>query len=120
MCHIVAGLSSEHAIYLPTTKYGKLNLSMSRPPKLYHCTTPKKVQRYHQSGRIIAPVRGFSTIEAAMAWCIKTGRTIILEIDVESDKVHKLPDHHNDFGTAWWNDGDISGWKCVFSAEKDA
>jgi hypothetical protein len=31
-----------------------------------------------------------------------------------------LPDHHNEFGHAWWNDGDVTEWTCVFSAEKDA
>ena len=30
------------------------------------------------------------------------------------------PDHHNKFGEAWWNDGDIKEYKCVFSANGDA
>jgi len=74
---------------------------------LYHATTPKKVQHYHASGRIIAPVRGFTTLQAAMAWACKTGRSVV------------LPDHHNAFGEAWWIDHDVSAWKCVFSP-KDA
>jgi hypothetical protein len=86
--------------------------------RLYHVTTPKKVRKYHESGRINSPVRGFDTIQAAMAWGMKVGRTIILMID--ADKPYKLPDHHNKFGEAWWNDGPIESWKCVFSAEKDA
>ena len=86
--------------------------------KLYHATTPKKVQRYTQSKRIISPVRGFTTVQAAMAWAMKVGRSVILEI--EADHAHKLPDHHNQFGQAWWNDGDVLEWKCVFSADKDA
>ena len=55
-----------------------------------------------------------------MAWCIKTGRKVIYEI--EADNPYKLPDHHNRFGEAWWNDGniDVKNIKCVFSAEKDA
>lgn len=81
--------------------------------KLYHCTTLKKLKLYKHSGRIIAPVRGFTTITAALAWCVKTQRNIILEI--ESDVCHKLPDHHNQFGEAWWFDEDIKEWKCVFS-----
>jgi len=85
---------------------------------LYHVTTQKKVQHYHSSKRIISPVRGFDTLMGAMAWAIKTGRTVILEL--ECNDVHKLPDHHNSYGTAFWNDGDITNWKCVFSADKDA
>lgn len=88
---------------------------VGRPKKLYHITTKRKVKLYHQSGRIIAPVRGFTTIEGAMAWGLKVqGRTVILEI--ECDNVHKLPDHHNQFGEAWWNDGDVKKWDCIFSA----
>lgn len=81
---------------------------------LYHATTPNKAKRYRESGRIIAPVRGFTTPAAAMAWAMKVGRTVILE--VEFDNPHKLPDHHNIFGEAWWNDGDVKEWKCLYSA----
>lgn len=84
---------------------------------LYHATTPKKVQNYHASGRIIAPVRGFTTLQAAMAWACKTGRSVVLA--VQGEDCHKLPDHHNAFGEAWWIDHDVSAWKCVFSP-KDA
>lgn len=85
---------------------------------LYHATTPKKARLYRESGRIIAPVRGFTTIEGAMAWGMKVGRSVVLKF--EATKPHKLPDHHNEFGEAWWNDGDITDWTCRFSAEKDA
>jgi hypothetical protein len=85
---------------------------------LYHATTPKKAQRYRETGAILAPVRGFTTLEAAMAWAVKVGRTVIYEI--ECPMAYKLPDHHNRFGEAWWNDGDVSGFRCVFSAETDA
>jgi hypothetical protein len=84
---------------------------------IYHATTPKKVQRYHASGMIIAPVRGFTTLQAALAWACKTGRSVVLE--VQGQDCHKLPDHHNAFGDAWWIDHDVSAWKCVFSP-KDA
>ena len=73
--------------------------------KLFHCTTPKKYKRYEISNRIIAPVRGFSTLEAAKKWCELTGRTMILSFNC--DNVWKLPDHHNKYGTAWWNETDI-------------
>jgi len=91
---------------------------ISRPKKLYHATTQKRAKQYRQTGVIMTPVRGFTTVQAAMAWAIKVGRTVILEIDC--NKPHKLPDHHNKYGEAWWNDGDVTEWRCVFSADKDA
>lgn len=84
--------------------------------KLYHVTTPKKVKKYKETGRIISPVRGFTTLIAAMAWAIKVGRSVILEI--EATNAYKLPDHHNQWGDAYWNDGDIKEYKCVYSPEK--
>lgn len=84
--------------------------------KLYHVTTPKKVKKYKETGRIISPVRGFTTLIAAMAWAIKVGRSVILEI--EASNTYKLPDHHNQWGDAYWNDGDIKEYKCVYSPEK--
>lgn len=88
--------------------------------KLYHATTPKKAKKYRESGCILKPVRGFTTQQGAMAWAMKVNRSVIIE--VESDKTHKLPDHHNEFGEAWWCDENvpITRTKCVFSAEKDA
>lgn len=90
--------------------------------KLYHATTPKKAKRYHLSGYIKSPVRGFTTLQAAMAWAMKVGRTVIYEIDAPLEDTYKLPDHHNIFGYAWWIDRDVpmEVIKCVFSAEKDA
>lgn len=85
---------------------------------LYHATTPAKAKKYRETGHIISPVRGFTTFQAALAWCVKTGRTVVLEFDAY--EAHKLPDHHNKFGDAWWNDGNIHFWKCVFSADNDA
>ena len=84
---------------------------------LYHATTPKKARRYREHGAIKSPVRGFTTLEAAMAWAMKTGRSVILEI--ECSQPHKLPDHHNRFGEAWWNDGDVRSWRCVLNAESE-
>lgn len=93
---------------------------MNKPEKLFHATTPKKVQRYHATGAILSPVRGFTTFQAALAWACKTGRSVVLEIASEGRPLHKLPDHHNKFGQAWWVDEDVREWSCVFSAEKDA
>lgn len=86
--------------------------------KLYHATTEKKAKAYRATGFIYSPVRGFTTLQASMAWAMKVGRTVILEF--EADRPHKLPDHHNIFGEAWWNDGDVRDYRCVFSAKGDA
>lgn len=86
--------------------------------KLYHATTQKKAKWYRENGCIKAPVRGFTTLQAAMAWAMKVGRTVIYEI--ECNNPYKLPDHHNQFGEAWWNDGDVTVFRCVFSAFNDA
>lgn len=87
---------------------------------LYHATTPKKAKLYRESGQIYKPVRGFTTLQGAMAWAMKVGRTVIYEVN--GDPAYKLPDHHNAFGDAWWIDNNVpvSDIKCVFSAEKDA
>jgi hypothetical protein len=53
-----------------------------------------------------------------LAWGVKVGRKVVLEFDTTCS--YKLPDHHNAFGEAWWNDGNIYDFKCVFSADKDA
>jgi len=85
---------------------------------LYHSTTQKKAKLYRENGCIKSPVRGFTTLQAAMAWSMKVGRDVIFEF--ETTKSYKLPDHHNQFGEAWWNDGDITEYKCAFSAHGDA
>lgn len=86
---------------------------------MYHVTTEKMAKRYRNTGYIISPVRGFTTLQGAMAWAIKTGRKVIYEIKAEN--TYKLPDHHNRFGDAWWADENVKleNIKCVFSAEKD-
>ena len=80
---------------------------------LYHVTTQKKAKKYKDSMKILKPVRGFNTLQAAMAWAIKTERNVIYQI--EGEPAYKLPDHHNKFGEAWWIDSDIpySDIKCV-------
>ena len=83
---------------------------------LYHATTPKKARLYRQTGAILAPVRGFTTLQAAMAWAMKVGRSFIYEI--KASFAYKLPDHHNSYGEAWWFDEDIPSWNCVLSPKK--
>ena len=89
---------------------------------IYHVTTPKKAKKYRETGHINKPVRGFTTLTAAMAWAIKTNRTVIYRIEYDTSSCYKLPDHHNSFGDAWWVDANvpIENIKCVFSADKDA
>lgn len=84
---------------------------------LYHAATQKQAKYYRQAGKITKP-KGFTTLLAAMAWAMKVNRTVILEF--AANNPHKLPDHRNKFGEAWWNDGDIAEWKCVFSAHGGA
>ena len=38
----------------------------------------------------------------------------------EQEQIHKLPDHHNKFGMAFWVDKDVEKWHCVFSSDNDA
>jgi len=89
-----------------------------RPPcSLFHVTTGKKVKAYRQAGRINAPVRGFDTLQGAMAWAMKVGRKVIMRVDCVKP-VQMLPDHHNEWGRAWWTgDVPIDCMKCVYSAE---
>lgn len=88
--------------------------------KLYHATTPKKARLYRQTGYIRKPVRGFTTLQGAMAWSLKVERKVIYEITGTDANCHKMPDHHNAWGEAWWFDENISDFRCVFSADKDA
>lgn len=57
-------------------------------------------------------------MQGAMAWAMKVGRVVILEFVPTAP--HKLPDHHNAWGEAWWNDSDVLEWRCVLSALHDA
>lgn len=86
-----------------------------RPSILYHATTPKKARRYRETGFIKSPVRGFTTPEAALTWAMKVGRSVIYEIYVTD--THKLPDHHNEHGEAWWNDGDVRDFRHVSTSQ---
>ena len=94
-----------------------------KPTKLYHATTPKKAKLYRETGKILKPVRGFTTLEAAMCWSLgcENKRQIFLEINCNESipkyYFHKLPDHHNKFGEAWWIDKDVEtdNYKCVLN-----
>jgi len=74
---------------------------------LYHVTTPRKVRRYRASGGILPPVRGWRFVASAEAWAAKTGRTVILKIDVT--EAYPLPDHRPR-GHAWWSPEIVRSW----------
>jgi hypothetical protein len=78
---------------------------------LYHATTPRKIERYQNTRTILMPVRGFDTMEAAELWGRKTMRTKIVKF--ESNRVHKLPDHHNKYGRAFWAEENISEYEVL-------
>lgn len=88
--------------------------------KLFHVTSEKKAKYYRQTGHIIAPVRGFNTPLAALAWAVRTGRKVIYEIDLDNFPIHLLPDHHNRFGKAFWTSENVpvAKLKCFFSGGK--
>ena len=84
--------------------------------KLFHVTTQEKAKLYRQTGRIKGPVCGFDTLSAAMFWAMKTRRTVIYEF--YSDEPQNLNENHNQFGYAYWNEGDVlyKDINCVVSA----
>ena len=71
------------------------------PTRLYHCTTPRKLAQYHATGRILPPIRGFDTMDAAKEWGRIRKRSLIVEV-TPSSPVYPLPDHHQSEGLAWW------------------
>ncbi len=92
-------------------------MNLAVPSALFHVTTGRKAKLYRQTGQINAPVRGFDSIEAAMAWAMKVGRKVILRVEPVSVP-QLLPDHHNKFGRAWWTEAvPMSRVKCAYSAE---
>jgi hypothetical protein len=68
----------------------------------WHCTTKKKLEKYKASGRIIAPVRFWPNRETAERWCKRTGREIIVKIELEAPSF-PLPDHK----PAYWCPQDV-------------
>jgi len=78
--------------------------------RLYHCTTPKKLARYASTGCILPPVRGWSHVSSAQAWCMRTGRSIVLEIEVSIS--YPLPDH-KPRGQAFWSPDMVRAWEVL-------
>lgn len=73
----------------------------------WHVTTPKKVDRYRATGGILSPVRFWIYERSAREWARRTGRTVILRIEVET--AHPLPDHRP-HGHAWWTSEMVHDW----------
>ena len=71
------------------------------PAVIYHATTPKKLAKYHTTGTILPPVRGFDTLAACQRWARTRKRTITVRV-TPSGPVWPLPDHHQPEGLAWW------------------
>jgi hypothetical protein len=87
------------------------------PRYLYHVTTGRRMKLYRLGGVIKAPVRGFDTLQGAMAWAMKVGRKVIMRVECTTIP-QLLPDHHNEFGNAWWiGDVPIERTTCAYSAE---
>lgn len=55
-----------------------------------------------------------------MAWSVKVDRKVTYAVDVLDKDIYKLPDHHDEYGEAWWIDGDVPvvNMKRVFSGDK--
>ncbi len=47
----------------------------------YHVTTPKKLNRYRVTGGILPPVRYWLTLEAALHWMRRCGRSVIVTFE---------------------------------------
>jgi hypothetical protein len=71
----------------------------------FHCTTPKKEERYKKTGGILPPVRFWPNEYTARRWMKKTGRNVLVKI--ESDVSWPLPDHV----PARWTNEIIRKWK---------
>lgn len=74
--------------------------------KIFHCTTPKKLNRYNITGAILPPVRGWTTEYSARKWMKKVGRTILLVFN-KPDRLYPLPIK----GGAVWTDCLVNEWE---------
>lgn len=81
---------------------------------LYHVTTSKKISRYISTGGILPPVRGWINVTSARNWMERTGRDILLKIEVNES--YPLPDH-KPFGHAHWANQIVRNWE-ILEADK--
>ena len=82
---------------------------ISCPEVGYHVTTDRKVARYVATGAIIAPVRFWPSEEQAAKWAEKTGRGVILRLDLRGKISHPIPDHK----PARFTPDDVSSWEVI-------
>lgn len=75
----------------------------------FHVTTPRKLERYEATGAILSPVRFWRFSGSATAWARRTGRTVILKIEVPDAEAYPLPDHQPR-GHAWWTSSLVREW----------
>jgi len=76
----------------------------------YHVTTQKKLDRYKHTGCILEPVRFWSDLGSAKKWGNKTGRALILKIEI----LKQYPiSGHKPRGHAWWIDQNIYTWERI-------
>jgi len=62
-------------------------------PKIgWHCTTKKKFEQYKKSGRIFSPVRFWPNKQTAKKWAKKTGRELIIKLELPGVS-YPLPNH---------------------------
>lgn len=80
---------------------------------LYHVTSGSKLNAYRQAGMIRKPVRGYSTLLAAMAWAMSVERQIIIKVE---GSAKKMPDHGNKWGDAFWIGSDVTQFEVIFDA----
>lgn len=73
----------------------------------WHCTTARKLNRYKESGRIIAPVRFWPNKITAERWAKRTGRELVIRIKLDSPS-YPLPDHK----PALWCPADVVVFDC--------
>jgi hypothetical protein len=74
----------------------------------YHCTTERKLGRYKATKAILPPVRFWAFENSARSWGKRTGRNIILKINV--DTAYPLPDHQPK-GHAYWSPNLVRNWE---------
>ena len=87
---------THHAYMVLTPKYG------------WHCTTAAKLKRYKSSGRIISPVRFWPDYHLAKDWSRKTGRDVILKIEIPGIS-YPMPDHK----PAYWSPDDVTKFEVL-------
>ena len=76
----------------------------------YHCTTEKKLKRYHETGCILPVVRFWGSERYAREWQTKTGRSVLLKINVRN--YHPMPDH-KPLGRAFFTFDHIREWEIL-------